>query len=69
MKVLDGAVRIPKIPAIEAQLHREITGTLKSITITRSATGKYYAALLCDDGIEAPEKPTLVSTITGLDMG
>lgn len=69
VKVLDGAVRIPKIPAIEAQLHREITGTLKSITITRSATGKYYAALLCDDGIEAPEKPTLVSTITGLDMG
>lgn len=32
-------------------MHREITGTLKSITITRSATGKYYAALLCDDGI------------------
>lgn len=46
VKVLDGAIKIPKIRAIEARWHREITGTLKSITLTRSATGKYYAALL-----------------------
>ncbi|HHE1876227.1 TPA: RNA-guided endonuclease InsQ/TnpB family protein [Salmonella enterica subsp. enterica serovar Strathcona] len=69
IKVLDGAIKIPKVAAIEARLHREITGTLKSITITRSATGKYYAALLCDDGVEVPEKPTLISNVTGLDMG
>lgn len=69
VKVLDGAVKIPKIPAIEARLHREITGTLKSITLSRSATGKYYASLLCDDGMEAPAKPVLISGVTGLDMG
>src|SRR3978361_1544093 len=49
IKVLDGAIKIPKVSAIEARLHREIIGTLKSITISRSSTGKYYAALLCDD--------------------
>ena len=48
-KVLDGTVKIPKISAIKARLHREITGTLKSMTLSRSATGKYYASLLCDD--------------------
>ncbi len=69
VKVLDDAVKIPKIPAIEARLHREITGTLKSITISRSATGKYYASLLCDDGMEAPAKPALISNVMGLDMG
>lgn len=69
VKVLDGAVKIPKIPAIKTRLHREITGTLKSITLSRSATGKYYASLLCDDGMEEPSKPTLISNITGLDMG
>ncbi len=69
VRVLDGAIKIPKIPPIEARLHREITGTLKSITLSRSATGKYYASLLCDDGMEAPAKPVLISGVTGLDMG
>ncbi|HGJ5865798.1 RNA-guided endonuclease InsQ/TnpB family protein [Arsenophonus nasoniae] len=69
IKVLDGAIKIPKISSIEARLHREITGTLKSITLSRSATGKYHASLLCDDEMEAPAKPTLISSVTGLDMG
>lgn len=69
IKVLGGAIKIPKISPIEARLHREITGTLKSITLSRSATGKYYASLLCDDGMETPAKPALISTVTGLDMG
>ncbi|EPF1369251.1 RNA-guided endonuclease TnpB family protein, partial [Escherichia coli] len=56
---------------IEARLHRELHGKLKSITVTRSATGKYYASILCDDGASAPEKPTYLKEekITGLDMG
>ncbi|HBW7627692.1 RNA-guided endonuclease TnpB family protein [Klebsiella pneumoniae] len=69
IKVLDGAIKIPKIPPIEARLHREITGTLKSITLSRSATGKYYASILCDEGAETPAKPSLISSVTGLDMG
>uniref|UniRef100_UPI000AF61087 transposase n=1 Tax=Shigella sp. FC1967 TaxID=1898041 RepID=UPI000AF61087 len=69
IKVIDGGIKIPKIAPIEARLHREITGALKSITLSRSATGKYYASLLCDDGVEAPAKPTLISNITGLDVG
>lgn len=68
-KVLDGAIKVPKTSPIEARLHREIMGTLKSITLSRSATGKYYASLLCDDGVEVPAKPVLISNITGLDVG
>ena len=69
IKVLDNAIKIPKLSPIEARLHRELHGKLKSITITCSATGKYYASILCDDGMETPAKPTLISTVTGLDMG
>ncbi|MDC9606196.1 RNA-guided endonuclease InsQ/TnpB family protein, partial [Xenorhabdus griffiniae] len=69
VKVLDSAIKIPKVSPIEARLHREMTGSLKSITLSRSATGKYYASILCDDGTEAPAKPTLISTVTGIDMG
>lgn len=69
VKVLDRAIKVPKTSPIEARLHREIMGTLKSITLSRSATGKYYASLLCDDGVEVPAKPVLISNITGLDVG
>lgn len=69
VKVLDGSIKIPKLSPIEARLHREIVGTLKSITLSRSATGKYSASILCDDEAEAPAKPTLISVVTGLDMG
>jgi putative transposase len=69
IKVLDNAIKIPKLAPIEARIHRVLHGKLKSITVTRSAAGKYYASLLCDDGLEAPAKPTLISIVTGLDMG
>lgn len=45
IKVLNNAIKIPKLAPTEARLHRELHGQLKSITITRSATGKYYASL------------------------
>ncbi|NHB86535.1 RNA-guided endonuclease InsQ/TnpB family protein [Photorhabdus tasmaniensis] len=69
VKILDSAIKIPKLPPIEARLHREIKGELKSITLSRTPTGKYYASILCDDGPEAPAKPTRITHVTGLDMG
>ncbi|QBY45083.1 Helix-turn-helix domain protein [Arsenophonus nasoniae] len=68
LKITNDTIKIPKIPAIRANIHREITGKVKSITLSRSATGKYYASLLCDDGVEVPAKPVLISNITGLDV-
>ncbi|MEN4908958.1 RNA-guided endonuclease TnpB family protein [Rahnella bonaserana] len=69
VKVYENAIKIPKITAIEARLHRQIVGTLKSITLSRSPAGKYYASILCDDGTEAPTKPSLITSVIGLDMG
>ncbi len=72
IKVLDGAIKLPKIKQpIKARLHREIEGKLKSITVSRSATGCYYASILVDDGQEAPAKAAALSAseIMGVDMG
>ncbi|NDK98124.1 helix-turn-helix domain-containing protein [Photorhabdus bodei] len=57
VKVLEGAVKIPKLSPIKACIHREIEGKVESITLSRTATGKYFAAILCDDGKDAPEMP------------
>jgi putative transposase len=71
VKVLDGAIKIPKLSPIEARLHREIAGEVKSITLSRTATGKYFASILCDDGNEAPVKPDIIDVdkVTGCDLG
>ncbi|PQQ33281.1 transposase, partial [Photorhabdus luminescens] len=64
VKVLDGAVKIPKLSPIKAHIHREIEGQVKSITLSRTATGKYFAAILCDDGWDVPEKPGVITRVT-----
>ncbi|AVJ56234.1 transposase [Idiomarina sp. OT37-5b] len=69
VKVLDGAVKLPKMQPVKANIHREITGAVKSITVSLSKTGKFYASILVDDGVEAPALLHTVSKVTGVDLG
>lgn len=69
LKITADTIKIPKIPAIRANVHREIIGRVKSITITRNAAGKYYASILADDGQEAAAKPACITTVAGYDLG
>jgi len=64
-------IKIPKIGRMPAVVHREMSGKLRSITVTRSATGKYFAALLFDDGEALPDKPLSLDEdrIVGVDVG
>jgi len=71
IKACDGFIKIPKLAPIKARIHRPIEGQLKSITLTRTPTGKHYASLLIEDGCE---KPALIeyideNKVIGLDMG
>jgi hypothetical protein len=40
--VLDGAIKLPKMKPVKANIHREIIGSVKSITVSLSKTGKFY---------------------------
>lgn len=62
-------IKVPKMKSIKARIHREITGTIKSITLSRTVTGKYYASLLVEDGMEAPAPLHTIDTVLGIDMG
>nr|WP_298249632.1 transposase [uncultured Halomonas sp.] len=70
-QVGEDAIKVPKIGWIKARLHRPIDGTLKSITLTRTTTGKYFAAILVETGKEAPTpiRDLDANSITGLDAG
>ena len=65
-------IKIPKLKSsIKARLHQEVHGKLKSITLSRTSTGKYYASLLVDTKEEIPSslKVLDINRITGLDVG
>lgn len=63
---------VPKFKkkGIKIIIHREIKGTIKSATISRTPTGKYFASLLVNTHKEKPVKlPIKESTTIGVDLG
>jgi len=67
--VLDGTIKLPKLKPIEANIHRKITGIVKSITVSMSKTGKCYASILVDNDMDVPSPIHTVSKVTGIDLG
>lgn len=67
----DDWIRVPKIGPIKARVHRKVDGKLKSITLTRTVTGKHYASLLFDTepSAPAPLKAIDAAGVVGLDLG
>ncbi|MBB3048938.1 putative transposase [Litorivivens lipolytica] len=67
----DESITLPKIGKIPAKIHRDIKGSLKSITVSRSPTGKYYAAILVDTDEVLPEQITDINahSVRGIDVG
>jgi putative transposase len=41
----DGALTLSKIGKVKVKLHRPVEGKIKTLTVTRSATGKWYVCL------------------------
>ena len=69
VKIVDGCkVFLPKIGHIKAVVHRELAGVIKTVTISRDASGRYFASLLTDNGLEAPAV-SFEGKILGIDVG
>jgi putative transposase len=63
-------VFIPKLKWVDMDTHRGYKGTVKTVTISKTTTDKYFISLLVDTGSEAPVKqPVLKSTTVGIDLG
>jgi putative transposase len=57
VKVLsDCEIKFPgKLGTVKAKVHRDIQGTVKTVTLSKNPDGRYFASMLVDDGIECPE--------------
>ena len=68
VKVLDEYIKFPKLKLVKAKISKSIEGTVKTVTISQVPSGKYYASILVDDGINNPE-PSSKGKCIGLDVG
>ncbi len=57
---------LSKVGAVKLVVHRPIAGTPKTVTLTRSATGKWYASFSCET---EPERLAPTEQIIGVDVG
>ncbi|MDP3286209.1 MAG: RNA-guided endonuclease TnpB family protein [Desulfobacterales bacterium] len=66
-KIIDGKLYIPKLKnGINIKLHRPLSGNAKTVTISKSPTGKYYASFSCEVEIEKLPKS---NKEIGIDLG
>ena len=63
-------VFIPKLGKVSALLHREFTGTIKTCSVSKEVTGKYFISILVDNGEELPHPVELEeANALGIDVG
>lgn len=63
-------IRLPKVGEVKFCKNRCFVGSIGTVTISKTATGKYYASLVVDDGKDLPQKVELnADTAVGVDVG
>lgn len=66
----NGTITIPKAKDIPAVLHRKFKGMVKTVTVSMTPSGRYFASVLVDTAIqEIPVTPIHVDTALGIDLG
>jgi putative transposase len=70
VKILsDTEIKFPgNLGVVNAKIHRDLVGNLRTVTVSKMPDGRYYASLLMDDGIENPAAKEEGRAI-GIDLG
>ena len=67
IKVLDGAVQLPKLGKVKCRISRKVEGRILSATVSQNPSGKYFVSLCCTD-VEIELLPS-TGAVVGIDMG
>ena len=69
VKIVDACkVYLPKIGHVKAIVHRELAGSIKTVTVSKDPSGKYFASILCENLVAMPDI-SLNGKILGIDVG
>ena len=66
-KVTDKYITLPKIGLVKVKKHRDFEGIIKSVTVSKNPSGKYYVSVLVD--CEEQEKLSKSENEIGIDLG
>jgi putative transposase len=58
---------VPKVGELKAVFHREISGIIKTVTISKSPSDKYFASILCETEVSIHESSG--DKTLGIDLG
>jgi putative transposase len=68
VKIVDGNVKLPgNIGIVKAKIHRAIEGKIKTVTVSKTPSGKYLASILTE--IEGENPVASEGKIYGIDLG
>lgn len=68
VKITNEGLKLPKIGIVPAKIHRTFDGKLKTVTVSLTPSGKYFASLLFDDEQPGVEK-SIDGKAVGIDLG
>ncbi|AYD48561.1 RNA-guided endonuclease TnpB family protein [Arachidicoccus soli] len=61
---------LPKLKNVTCIFHRQFKGEIKTVTVSRTSTGKYFVSILVENQKQLPKKkPVMQKTTVGIDMG
>ncbi len=68
VKIIDDCVKLPgNIGIVKAKIHRPIEGKIKTVTVSKTPSGKYFASILIE--VEGENPTTTEGKIYGVDLG
>lgn len=69
IKVENNLIRLPKLGFIRFAKSREVRGNIKTVTVSKTVTGKYYISVTTDYELTQTEKWKKKSKAVGIDLG
>ena len=67
IRIENKKIKLPKIGFVKIKQHREFKGIIKSVTVSKSLTNKYFVSILVDTEYKSKVKET--ENKIGLDLG
>lgn len=67
VSISDRYIKLPKIGLVRVKKHRDFEGIIKSVTVSKAPSGKYYVSVLVNQ--EEKEKLTTTNNQIGIDLG
>lgn len=65
--ISDRYIKLPKIGLVRIKKHRDFDGLIKSVTVSKNPSGKYYVSVLVEQ--EEKEKLPTTDSKIGIDLG